>query len=75
VIVACRASSPAQDLEVAAEVSGVLDRRAALEHRPASLAISDPVVLAIVGIFRSETPSGPGAPPFLPETGPLTATS
>src|SRR3954449_12200763 len=63
------------NLEVAAEVSSVLDRRAALEHPPPSLAISDPVALAIAGIFRSETPSGRAARPLPPETGPSTATS
>src|SRR3954451_10002636 len=42
------------NLEVAAEVSSVLDRRAAIEH-PASLAISDPAALALAGIVRGET--------------------
>ena len=57
-IVTSRARAPAADLHVAAEVAGVLDRRAALKHPPVSIAVSDAVALAIAGIFRSETPSG-----------------
>jgi hypothetical protein len=41
-----------------AEVVQVLDRRGALKHPPVSLAVSDPVALAIAGVFRSSTPSG-----------------
>jgi hypothetical protein len=40
------------------EVAGVLDRRAALKHPPATLAVSDAVALGIAGILRSPTPSG-----------------
>jgi hypothetical protein len=58
VIVTSRATSPAPDLQVAGEVSSVLDRRAALKHPPATLTVSDAVALAIAGLFRSETPSG-----------------
>jgi hypothetical protein len=43
---------------VVADVSSVLDRRSALEHPPASLAISDSVALPIAGIVRGETPWG-----------------
>jgi hypothetical protein len=57
-IINCRASLPAGDLVVAAEVSHVLERRGALKHPPASLAVSDAVALGIAAIFRSETVSG-----------------
>ena len=57
-IVTCRASIPAGDLVVAAEVSNVLERRGALKHPPVSLAVSDAVALGIAGIFRSPTDSG-----------------
>ncbi len=43
---------------MAAEVSTVLERRGALKHPPASLAVSDAVALGIAGLFRSETASG-----------------
>lgn len=49
---------PASDLLVAAGVSEVLDRRAALKRPPATLTVSDSVALGIAGLFRSETPSG-----------------
>ena len=57
-IVTCRASIPAGDLVVAADVSNVLERRGALKHPPVSLAVSDAVALGIAGIFRSPTDSG-----------------
>ncbi|TFV89799.1 hypothetical protein E4P38_04870 [Blastococcus sp. CT_GayMR16] len=57
-IVSCRTSRPAPDLEVAAEVSHVLERRGAMKHPPVSIAVSDSVALGIAGIFRSETISG-----------------
>jgi hypothetical protein len=57
-IVTCRASIPAGDLVVAAEVSNVLERRGALKHPPVSLAVSDAVALGIAGLFRSPTESG-----------------
>ena len=56
-IIMCRASA-APELQVAAEVSGVLDRRAALRHPPVTIAVSDSVALAIAGIFRKDTPAG-----------------
>ena len=57
-IVHSNASLHAGDMVVAAEVSNVLERRGALAHPPASLAVSDAVALGIAGIFRSETDSG-----------------
>jgi hypothetical protein len=57
-IVTSRAHSPAADLVVAAEVSHVLEQRAARKHPPVSMAVSDAVALGIAGIFRSETTSG-----------------
>jgi len=58
VIITCRTKSPSPELQVAAEVSQVLDRRAALKHPPVSLAVSDATALGIAQIFRSPTPSG-----------------
>ena len=57
-IVNCRASTPAGDLVVAAEVATVLERRGALKHPPVTLAVSDAVALGIAGVFRSETLAG-----------------
>ena len=57
-IVRARLGAPAADDQMVAEVSQVLDRRGALKHPPVSLAVSDPVALAIAGVFRSSTPSG-----------------
>lgn len=57
-IVSSRASIPAGDMVVAAEVSNVLERRGALKHPPVTLAVSDAVALGIAGLFRSETDSG-----------------
>lgn len=50
--------TPADELQVAREVTTVLDRRAAMSHPPVSLAISDAVALGVAGLFRSPTPSG-----------------
>jgi hypothetical protein len=58
VLVTCRATTPAADLVVAAEVAEILDRRGALKHPAVSIAVSDAVALGIAGIFRSPTPSG-----------------
>jgi hypothetical protein len=58
VIVACKATRPATDLQVAASVSDVLQQRSAMAHPPVSLAIPDDVALGIADIFRSPTPSG-----------------
>jgi hypothetical protein len=58
VIVTSRTRAPATDLQVAAAVADVLNRRAALEQPPATLTISDAVALGVAGLFRSPTPSG-----------------
>jgi hypothetical protein len=58
VFVSCRATTPAADLVVAAEVADVLDRRGAMKHPPVTLTVSDSVALGIAGIFRSATASG-----------------
>jgi hypothetical protein len=58
VLVRCRATTPAADLVVAAEVAEVLDRRGALKHPPVTLAVSDAVALGIAAVLRSPTPAG-----------------
>jgi hypothetical protein len=58
VIVSSRASAPAADVQVAAEVAEILDRRGALKHPPVTLTVSDSVALAIAGLFRSNSISG-----------------
>ena len=57
-IINCRSRVPAPEDQIPAEVSQVLERRAALKHPPVSMAVSDPVALAIAGLFSSPTPSG-----------------
>ena len=57
-LVTSRAQAPATDLDVAREVSSVLERRGALAHPPVSMAVSDAVALGIAAIFRSSTESG-----------------
>ena len=57
-LVSCRATTPAADMVVAAEVAQVLERRGALAHPPVTLAVSDAVALGIAGILRSPTPGG-----------------
>ena len=57
-IVSSRATSPAADVQLNAEVAEILDRRGALKHPPVSLAVSDAVALAIAGLFRSDSISG-----------------
>lgn len=57
-IITCRTKSPTPELQVAAEVSQVLDRRAALKHPPVTLTVSDATALGIADIFRGPTPSG-----------------
>ena len=56
--VRARFGAPASHDQMLAEVSQVLERRGALKHPPVSMAVSDPVALAIAGVFRSSTPSG-----------------
>jgi hypothetical protein len=58
VIITCRATAPASDSEVVANMSEVLDRRAALPHPAVTLTVSDAVALGIAGLLRSETSSG-----------------
>jgi hypothetical protein len=58
VIVSSRATSPAADVQLNAEVAEILDRRGALKHPPVTLAVSDAVALAIAGLFRSDSISG-----------------
>ena len=50
--------TPASDMQVAAEVIRLLDRRAAMKHPPLSLIVSDPVALGIAGLFRSASLTG-----------------
>ena len=56
--VSCRATVPASDMQVAVEVSQVLERRGALKTPATTLAVSDAVALGIAGLFRSPTHSG-----------------
>jgi hypothetical protein len=58
VIITCRATMPAPELQIASEVSDVLERRGALKHPPVSLAVSDAVALGIAYLFKSATLSG-----------------
>jgi hypothetical protein len=58
VIVSCRATSPAPDSQVIAEISDVLERRGAMKHPPVTLAVSDAVALGIAGLLSSRTPAG-----------------
>jgi hypothetical protein len=58
VIVSSKASAPAADVQMAAEVAEILDRRGALKHPPVGLVVSDAVALAIAGLFRSDSISG-----------------
>jgi hypothetical protein len=51
-------ATPADELQVAREVTTVLERRGALPNPPASLAVSDAVALGIAGIFAGPTASG-----------------
>ena len=57
-IVSSRASAPAADIQMATEVSEVLDRRGALKHPPVTLTVSDATALAIAGLFRSNSVPG-----------------
>ena len=57
-IVSSKASAPAADVQMAAEVAEILDRRGALKHPPVGLVVSDAVALAIAGLFRSDSISG-----------------
>lgn len=57
-IVISRTGAAAGDLQIAAAVADVLDRRAALQHPPVTLAIPDAVARGIAGLFGSPTQSG-----------------
>jgi hypothetical protein len=57
-IIDSRATTPAPDSNVAAAVTEILERRAAMMYPPTSLAISDAVALGIAGQFSSNTLSG-----------------
>ena len=57
-IVTCKATRPATDLQVAASVSEVLQQRASLHHPSVTLTVPDAVAREIADIFRSPTPSG-----------------
>jgi hypothetical protein len=55
--VSCRATVPASDMQVAVEISDILDRRGALKHPAVTLTVSDAVALGIAGLMRSPTPA------------------
>ena len=57
-LLSCRATSPAPESQIIAEMQQVLDRRGAMRHAPVSVAISDAVALGIAAIFSSPTPAG-----------------
>ena len=57
-IISCRATAPAQDGRVVAEVWDVLERRAAMTNPPVTVAVSDAVALGIAGLMKSPTPAG-----------------
>lgn len=57
-IVTCKSTRPAHELQVAASVSEVLQQRASMLHPPVTLAVPDDVALGIADIFSSPTPSG-----------------
>src|SRR4051794_35209971 len=52
VIITCRGVAPANELQVAREVSSILERRAALARPPVSLSVPDAVALGIAESFR-----------------------
>ena len=58
VIVSSRATGPAAEVQLTAEVGEILDRHGALKHPPATLTVSDSVALAIAGLFRSNSIPG-----------------
>ena len=57
-LLSCRATSPAPDSQIMAEMQQVLDRRGSMKHAPVTLAVSDAVALGIAAIFSSPTASG-----------------
>jgi hypothetical protein len=58
VLLSCRATSPAPDSQIMAEMQQVLDRRGSMKHAPVTVAVSDAVALGIAAIFGSPTQSG-----------------
>ena len=54
----CRATSPAPESQILAEMQEVLDRRGAMKHAPVTVAVSDAVAIGIAAIFSSPTPAG-----------------
>jgi len=58
VLIRSSTTARAGDDQVLREVQQVLDRRGAQAHPPVTLAVSDPVALAIAGMFRSSTEHG-----------------
>lgn len=57
-LLSCRATSPAPESQIMAEMQQVLDRRGAMKHAPVTVAVSDAVALGIAAIFSSPTESG-----------------
>lgn len=57
-LLSCRATSPAPESQILAEMQQVLDRRAAMKHAPVTVAVSDAVALGIASFFSSPTDSG-----------------
>ena len=57
-LLSCRATSPAPDSQIVAEIQQVLDRRGSMKHAPVTVAVSDAVALGIAALFRSGTDSG-----------------
>ena len=57
-IINCRVTRPSSELQVAAEVSQVLERRAGMADPPVSVAVSDATAVGIAAIFAGPTPSG-----------------
>jgi hypothetical protein len=58
VLLNCRATVPAPESQIMAEMQQVLDRRGAMKHAPVTVAVSDAVALGIAAIFSSPTYSG-----------------
>lgn len=57
-IITCRGPVPATDAQLAANVSDVLRRRAAVPNPPLSLVVTDAVALGIAHQFHGPTPAG-----------------
>ena len=57
-IINCRVASVSSELQVATEVSQVLERRAGMAHPPVTVAVSDATAVGIAAIFAGPSPSG-----------------